>query len=253
MIFWRHLRASVHASVCGVYLGSLSSCLIILCNDVRASVVTGVTEILLDHGADVGARDIERQTPLHCAVKIPSPACTLQSMLPRKFGWACHIYRSGERIWGDDVATVELLLAHDADPILVDRGGHSPDSIAKHHYDPEVRALIRKSAISARSRADLADPKTKEKARLARQKAREAGRLAREQQKQAVTQREEAEARQRAEEAREREEAQRIKEREDREAQEREAERAREQRLQNMRQGWRQMREAAERRGTQKY
>jgi DNA polymerase III gamma/tau subunit len=173
-------------------------------------------------------------------------------MLPRKFGWACHIYRSGERIWGDDVATVELLLAHDADPILVDRGGHSPDSIAKHHYDPEVRALIRKSAISARSRADLVDPRTKEKARLAQQKAREAGRLAREQQKQAVKQREEAEARQKAEEAREREEAQRIKEQEEREAQEREAERAREQRLQNMRQGWRQMREAAERRGTQK-
>lgn len=212
-----------------------------------------IVEVLLNHGADVGAWDIERQTPLHCAAQIPNRGSAFQSMFPRKFQWVCYLlaYKPGERIWGDNAATVELLLAHDADPTLADRGGHSPESIAKYHYDPEVRALIRKAAVSARLRAGVVDPKTKEKARLAREKAREAGRLAREQQKQAMKAREEAEARQRAKEARDREQARRLREQEEKEARERQAGRVREQRLQSLRLGWAQLRETAERHGSQ--
>lgn len=125
---------------------------------------------------------------------------------------------------------MELLLLHGADPTLIDRGGHSPESSVKNYHDPVVRALIRKAAISVRWEADLVNPKMKEKVRLAREKAREAGRLARERQKQAM---------------KEREEAQRVKE------QEPEAERAREQKLQNLRQGWARLREICERRGSQ--
>jgi hypothetical protein len=212
-----------------------------------------IVETLLNHGADVGARDIERQTPLHCAAQTPNRGGAFQSMFPRKFQWVCYllVYKPGERIWGDNVATVELLLARNADPTLADRVGQSPESIAKYHYDPEVRALIRKAAISARLRAGVVDPKTKEKTRLAREKAREAGRLAREQQKQAIKAREEAEARQRAKEAREREQARGLKEQEEKEARERQAERAREHRLQSLRRGWAQLRKTGERHGSQ--
>lgn len=210
-----------------------------------------IVEFLLDNGANIAARDTQHQTPLHCAVRNSDfHNCMRRAGEYVKFSWVCGLYNHRATAWGDDSGTVELLLARNADPTVLDGSRQSPQSMAKNHPDPAVRLLIHKAANTARCKAELLDLKTIEKARLARGKAREAGRLAREQQMQAVRAREEAEARQRAREAREREEAQRAREQEEQEAREREAERVREQRLRGIRIGWAQMREAAERGGS---
>lgn len=248
----RHKPTALHVACAG---GNLSFVTLLLSNgaSINAKTIKGLTplhiacyfriapvvELLLEHGASIKSRDIDHQTPLHYAVGVPIYESGTISTRPTKLQWAFHIYnRSDERKCVDIVATVEFLLACDADPTAVDKRGYSPESIAQTQPDMAAGGLICRAAASRRYEAGLVKPNMKEKERLTRRQALQAGKLAREQRILFEKEREEAEARKR-------EELQGAEEQEEREPRARKAKRAIEQKLQNMRQWWRLRRETA--------
>jgi hypothetical protein len=263
----RHMPTALHVACAR---GSLSFVALLLSNgaSVNATTIKGVTplhiacyfriapivELLLELGANVSARDIDHQTPLQYAVGLPVPDLGAESVCPTKIQWAVRMYdKSDEEKWVDIVATVEYLLAADADPTMVDRRGASPESTGKYSHDLEVRALIIEAAVSTHYEAGLVDPEMKEKARCTRRQALQAGRLAREKKKLLIkVLEEEAESSKQEEVQRmkervvgssKQEESQGMKEQEIGETRGRKAKRAIERKLQSMRQWWRQSRE----------
>ena len=114
-----------------------------------ATCLTSVVKALIDHDANVEARDKKLRTPLHYAVSMQRPD------------------------WPEQGRTVMWLLAKKANPGIEDVERRRPTSVAKQSSNPFVKMLFKKGAEVAQYEALFQDQDVLELRRLTKERNEE--------------------------------------------------------------------------------
>ena len=112
--------------------------------------LTSIVQFLLENGFDIEARDAQKQTPLHWAVKVDALCEEEFTILndPIRYFHArtTHSARGRVYMWKGNMDTVRLLLGKKANTYARDSSGRDLQKLTKNHPEERLRTMFNKGS-----------------------------------------------------------------------------------------------------------